>query len=401
MAVWVVTGKLGGGKTLGTLSRIQSYLNQGRAVATNIDVFPEKLINPDSKRAVLYRMPDKPTVADFNMLPLGYEGDYVGEHKNGLIALDECGTWFNSRDWNDPDRKGVIDWVIHARKRRWDIIFIIQDLSVMDKQAREMFAEHVVYCRRTDRFNIPIVGAFFKMAWGEKLPLPRYHIGFVHYGDRENSPCVDKWFYRGDAIQDAYNTEQAFAPFTPTNSACAFHQVLPPYYVYGRYHTPKERFRHAISNFKAKGVHFFLAGALLAALGTNAAVTAMPEVPKRGIFSCNDAYKHLYGSCDAYPIAKEQPEDATDADHATPAAGAVPAQESAPVGDPLDGVVISGSLQIDSSFEYVFSGGDGRTVYPRGLGYDVHAHGRCRAYLVSTVTGEQREIRCHPSDPDY
>lgn len=67
MAVWVVTGKLGGGKTLGTLSRIQSYLNQGRAVATNIDVFPEKLINPDAKRSVLYRMPDKPTVADFNI----------------------------------------------------------------------------------------------------------------------------------------------------------------------------------------------------------------------------------------------------------------------------------------------------------------------------------------------
>ena len=37
MAVHVVTGKLGSGKTLVSVSRIQDYLARGRIVATNLN----------------------------------------------------------------------------------------------------------------------------------------------------------------------------------------------------------------------------------------------------------------------------------------------------------------------------------------------------------------------------
>lgn len=393
MAVWFVTGKLGGGKTLGAVHRVQKYLNQGRTVATNLDLFLEHMINPDSKACKVFRIPDKPSPDDFDALPLGYEGEYQGEHKNGLIVLDECGTWFNARNWNDKGRAEIINWVIHARKKRWDLIFIVQDISVVDKQAREMFAEHVVYCRRTDRFNIPFVGFIFKMFFGETLPIPKYHIGFVHYGDSPNSPLVDRWGYRGESLYAAYNTEQVFLPFTSTNSACAFHTVLPPWYVYGRYFSPMERFKNALKGFEVKGRHFFLIGAALAALGTNAAVTALPETPKKGIFGCNDAYRHLYGSCDAYPI---KPEDKPNRGSDT----AKPEAEDPSKPNPLDGAYISGSLQTDHKFDYVFHSSDGRTWYPAADGYRVSQHSRCLAVLTD-FQGVAHQIRCHPSDPDY
>nr|WP_240297107.1 zonular occludens toxin domain-containing protein [Escherichia coli] len=57
----------------------------------------------------------------------------------------------------DKDRQPVIDWFLHARKLGWDIIFLIQDISIMDKQARLALAEHVVYCRRSDKLNIPLL----------------------------------------------------------------------------------------------------------------------------------------------------------------------------------------------------------------------------------------------------
>lgn len=49
MPVYFVQGKLGSGKTLAGIHRIQEALNQGRRVATNIDLRLEKLINPWAK----------------------------------------------------------------------------------------------------------------------------------------------------------------------------------------------------------------------------------------------------------------------------------------------------------------------------------------------------------------
>ena len=58
-------------------------------------------------------------------------------------------------------------------KNRWDLFFIVQDISVVDKQARTMFAEHTVFCRRTDRLTIPFVGALYKLITDKKIPLPK------------------------------------------------------------------------------------------------------------------------------------------------------------------------------------------------------------------------------------
>ncbi|AOE85599.1 zonular occludens toxin domain-containing protein [Pseudomonas sp. TCU-HL1] len=111
--------------------------------------------------------------------------------------LDECGTWLNSREWNDKERRKLIDWFLHARKHRWDIIFLIQDIESCDAQIVRALCEHLVVCRRMDRFKI--------MGFG----LPRFHVANVYYG-RTAEVKVDRWMYRGTDLFKAYDTRQVF-----------------------------------------------------------------------------------------------------------------------------------------------------------------------------------------------
>ena len=127
MAVYVVTGKLGAGKTLVAVGKIKDKLNQGCKVATNLDLNLDKLIGENAKATRCYRIPDKPVLADLESIGTGT--DSYDENKNGLLVLDECGTWFNARSWNDKSRQDVINWFLHARKLGWDIIFLIQDFG--------------------------------------------------------------------------------------------------------------------------------------------------------------------------------------------------------------------------------------------------------------------------------
>ncbi len=233
MAVHFITGKLGSGKSLNSVSRIKDRLHKGLPVATNLDINLLTMLGRDKKNTRLYRLPDKPTVQDF--ISIGIGNSTYDESKNGLIVLDECGTWFNSRTWNDKSRQEIIDWFLHARKRGWDIDFLIQNISLVDKQAREALGELVVYCRRTDRLNIPFVGALYRMiTLGSKLPLPRIHLAIVKYGVTNNSITVDKWLTVGSRLYPCYDTKQIFSPNYPHST----YSVLPPYYTHGRYQVP-------------------------------------------------------------------------------------------------------------------------------------------------------------------
>lgn len=234
MAVYVVTGKLGAGKTLVAVGKIKDKLNRGCAVATNLDLRLDKLIGEKAKNTRVYRIPDKPQLADLEAI--GQGNDSYDEAKNGLLVLDECGTWFNSRSWADKSRQAVIDWFLHARKLGWDIIFLIQDLSIMDKQARVALAEHVVYCRRLDRLSMPFIGPLWSAVVGEKMPMPKVHLGVVKYGDNVNSIVVERWTYTGRSLYPAYDTKQAFFDAYPHPT----YMMLPPWLTHGVFRVPRD-----------------------------------------------------------------------------------------------------------------------------------------------------------------
>jgi len=63
MAVYFVTGKLGSGKTLCCVGKIRDYMQQGRRVATNLDLRLEGIMSDQQRQSVL-RVPDKPRLSD-------------------------------------------------------------------------------------------------------------------------------------------------------------------------------------------------------------------------------------------------------------------------------------------------------------------------------------------------
>lgn len=234
MPVYFVTGKLGAGKSLTSVGRIREAFLRGVPVATNLDINLRFMLGRNKKNTVLYRVPDKPKLADLEALGCGNKS--YDESKNGLLVLDECGTWFNSRTWNDKSRTDVINWFLHARKLGWDIIFIVQDISIVDKQARLALAEHTVFCRRLDRMQIPIVSSLVRVvSFGQlKIPLPKLHVGIVKYGDNAQSLTVDRWNLWGIDLYASYDTKQSFSD----NYAHGTYRVLPSWYTHGRYTIP-------------------------------------------------------------------------------------------------------------------------------------------------------------------
>lgn len=225
MPDFVVTGKKGNGKTLSMVDLIYRHVNEGRKIATNLDLNLDKLFKKDNRSARIIRVPDLPKSPDLHLL--GYGNDSLNEDMNGALILDELAISMNSRTYQDKDRQDVINWLVQARKFGWDVYYLVQDISMLDKQVREGLAEHVVYCRRLDRVHIPIIGTLFKLVTGCRLKPPRLHVATVKYGTGPNAPLADRWQYRGDRYFKAYNTRQKFRADYPHGSF----SYLPPYFI--------------------------------------------------------------------------------------------------------------------------------------------------------------------------
>lgn len=217
MSVYIVTGKLGNGKTLVSVGRIRDALHAGCKVATNLDLNLLAMFGRKAKNLNVMRIPDKPTIGDLNAIGRGYDGREYDESRFGLLVLDECGTWFNSRNWQDKNRKDVNDWFLHARKLGWHVYIIIQDISMLDSQARDAIGELLVSCRRLDKLRLPLVGGFIKTLTGFNLTMPRIHRAKVTYSDGLLS---DVWTYRGNDLFACYDTRQSFIADYPHHTHC-------------------------------------------------------------------------------------------------------------------------------------------------------------------------------------
>lgn len=223
MAVYSVEGKLGTGKTKFCVWRAQEALRAGRRVASNVDLVVEKL-TPEKPRSYI-RLPDKPTPDDLAAIGHGNPDSY-DEDKNGVLILDELGTWLNSRTFQDKSRAGVLDWLIHARKLGWDVYLIVQDAGMIDKQVREALIEYQCRCMRMDKVRIPVIGKFLGACFGGRVGyLPRFHLVTARVGQGATAIVAERWTFRGDDLHVAYDTRQIFRPDYPHG----VHSVLPPW----------------------------------------------------------------------------------------------------------------------------------------------------------------------------
>lgn len=197
MAVYIVTGNLGSGKSLFTASQIVDYLHFGRRVACNFPLNLDKLQYKNKYTVDVDIIPTLPSSQDLWDLGVGGES----EEKAGLLVLDEGALIFNSRTWNDKDRQKVVEWLVNSRKLKWDVYIIIQHLSALDKQIREMIGELVIRCIRLDRIKVPLL----------KAALPRIHVAIARYGTSATAIVSERWVYRGNKlIYSLYDTASIF-----------------------------------------------------------------------------------------------------------------------------------------------------------------------------------------------
>lgn len=372
MPVYFVTGKLGSGKSLVTVGKIRDYLNQGRMVATNLDIYQEHLVNPWAKNTRVFRLPDKPVLSDFEGLPEPYSGEY-SEDKSGLVVLDECGTWFNSRNFRDKERLPVIDYLLHIRKKGWDVMFIVQNAKMIDSQVREGLGELVVYCSRFDRLGLPLIGPLFRFI-GLPIKPPKIHLGLVRYGTEHHAPIAEKWIYSGTNLYDAYDTRQVFGA-----SDFGLHCVLPPFYTYGQFVTRrKHEFRsfvitcaRMVNRLSKATILFFLIGLLVGWLFLSSDEPDKTE--STGIAGS------IMGVVS--PI-KEAHADETESDE----------QENY---NPLRGLYITASiLSSETGYEYLFRNEYGQSVQPSSLGLKVKGIKDCLAFINSANLSKQ--VTCSP-----
>lgn len=224
MANYAITGKLGGGKSLVTVCRMVEALKAGRVVATNIDLNLGPVFGKYSKVTYL-RVPDKPTLEDFEVVGIGNSS--YDEDQNGILALDELGTWFNARGWQDKGRQEIINWFLHMRKRGWDGYFIIQDVENMDSQARRALVEMTAFCKRLDRVAVPFLGPIVRFFTGKTPRLPKLHVARIVYGTSPTDLKIDRWAYQGKNVYNAYDTKQIFVDNYPHG----VHSVLSPWHL--------------------------------------------------------------------------------------------------------------------------------------------------------------------------
>jgi len=155
MAASFLEGRRRSGKSKFAVLKIQEYLNEGRRVATNLDLFLENLC-PDNQKSQYTRIPDFPRSVDLFALGNAYpelnedDPDTYDEDKNGVVVLDELLTSFNSRSWSDKDRLNVINWIVLSGKKGWDLFFIGQSFEAVDAQIRDTVVDRIISCRSNE-----------------------------------------------------------------------------------------------------------------------------------------------------------------------------------------------------------------------------------------------------------
>ena len=208
MPIYSVEGKLGTGKTKFAVFQAQNALRQNRRVASNVDLFLNKLL--PNKATSYVRLPDKPNAFDLTSAGHGNPDSY-DEDRNGVMILDELGTWLNSRSYKDSERSDLLDWLIHARKYGWDVYLIVQDSCMIDKQVRESLIEYQCRCLRGDKVKIPLIGGLLASIHKPLGYLPKFHLVTSRLGSSLTSVIADRWVYKGTDLHSAYDTRQVFS----------------------------------------------------------------------------------------------------------------------------------------------------------------------------------------------
>lgn len=308
----LLTGKRGEGKTLVAVRLIERAMREGRVVATNINLFLDKLL-PPWNRTVAYRLPDFPTVADLEALPPGNPNP-TDEVRNGLLVLDECAAFLNSREWQGKERLGLVAWLAQSRKYGWDLILIAQHPRMVDAQIRDSLCELHGSARRLDKMRVPLLGAVWQHVTGKALRMPKFHVVTVRYGFGQGAPVAERWVFGGGDFYAGYDTLQKINPQVGQQNLFTY---LPAWYLRGRYLSKWRMYRGTLivglilGAFVGAVLGYFVRGELAArAPGPVALETVEPGVVVQGMVGEGERVRAMLsngtsGAVDAVKLATD------------------------------------------------------------------------------------------------
>lgn len=164
MALAIYTGSVGSGKSYHAVKDIVEKLSYRRhnTVVANFGItFNEKHVRKGVDRRFFYVSDEQLETPD-HLMHLAIRNDWVGVEGRTLLVIDEAAVYFNSRDWNAKGdvRMKWIKFIVNSRKWGYDIVFISQDIRMIDRQMRSII-EHNVQHAKLNNF-----------AWFKLIPIP-------------------------------------------------------------------------------------------------------------------------------------------------------------------------------------------------------------------------------------
>lgn len=164
----IYSGFVGSGKSFHAVRRgviIADAPAGKRYVVANFPIKPKKkflakiplinkfIKNHYNKPRWIYKPNDELTV-DL-LLELSQKMGWYGKESQALLIFDEAGIPFNARDWNakPKERMRWIEFLSQSRKFGYDVVFIAQDLRMLDRQVRSL-AEYEVQHKKMNNWFI-------------------------------------------------------------------------------------------------------------------------------------------------------------------------------------------------------------------------------------------------------
>ncbi len=392
-----IEGRRGSGKSKWAVAKIQLYLQEGRKVVTNLDLFLENMC-PDNKSATYTRLPDYPRSEDLHAIGMAYDTldendpDTYDENKNGVVVIDELLTSFNSRNWNDPDRLNVINWIVLSRKKGWDLYFIGQDFGSIDKQIQDTVIEEIISCRSNEKlypgvmWNLLIKPIYMRFA-GKK------HFAFRYDGKTKSKDTFNykEKFQRND-LHSCYKTGQIFK-----KNVRLIHQTGAKkpiefddrtlFSVIGK-HYFESTDKYPLTIFEPKET-------IVSKLKSKIAFNISKAVLLNVVFiALTSTFAYLYFT---------KPQTVTHNIVKAPTAKPTEKAELKALEEIKKdlsktdlGLIYISCFQYttDGEFDYCFNNPDGQVVKPEYIGYKILSNGECHAKLVRNK--EQLDVYCDP-----
>jgi adenosyl cobinamide kinase/adenosyl cobinamide phosphate guanylyltransferase len=178
MALIVVTGPLGSGKSFYAVRKAVDALERDKVVITNfrmspdwhervVDRHPLRWLIPGRRKRLKARWRRNVlTVSDLDtLLRVRVDGD---DESRAVAIIDEAHMFLNAREWKDKGRMDLVGWASASRKLGFDVYLVTQDLQSLDRQVRDRLTYHVklTNLKQFKVVGIPIVPFnFFQAIW--------------------------------------------------------------------------------------------------------------------------------------------------------------------------------------------------------------------------------------------